>query len=169
MLNQQEMTNLKEKLKIRSGIVAEKLDAANREGKLFQFLRSMGIEDYIPEEVNPRSRGKLLILGVTKIKKTVILAIAKKFSIPKNKIEFCDDYDSAKRYNTWKLRYNMNYAAVIVGAVPHSTYGAGDYGSMVEAMKSIPGFPPVYFNEAITKSSFEALLKYISANNIILV
>ena len=39
--------------------------------------------------------------------------------------------------------YDPNYSLILVGPMPHSTTGKGDFSSTIAAMEQTEGYPPV--------------------------
>lgn len=91
------------------------------------------------------------------------MGIIKSFGLDKNRFEFCLDYEKAKTFPYWKLRYNPDYRVVIFGPVPHSSTGKNDSSSVIAEMKNHEGYPRVEVlsgnnSVKITKSNFREVL-----------
>lgn len=84
-----------------------------------------------------------------------------------DRLEFFLDYNGSKKYNYSKLRYSDKYAAVIVGPVPHSTVGKGNYSSAIVAMETEQGYPPVFRVDKITNNSFRPVMDELQQKNIV--
>ena len=101
---------------------------------------------------------KIVVLGGPMTKENHLLGIAKQYGLDKNCFEFCLSYDKAKKYQYHKLKNTEKYAAIIVGPIPHSTTGKGDYSSAIAAMEGDEKYPPVFRVEKITGASFRSVL-----------
>ncbi len=67
--------------------------------------------------------------------------------------DITSDYDKITNLDFRKFRYNDKYAAIIVGPMPHSVKGKGDYSSGIEMLKNEPGYPDVV--ECITSEKLK--------------
>ena len=63
------------------------------------------------------------------------------------------DYDKITNLDFRKFRYSDKYAAIIVGPMPHSVKGKGDYSSGLEMLKNEPGYPDVF--ECVTSEKLK--------------
>ena len=88
---------------------------ANRSGELEKILCSIGLEKYKSKPAYSTSnKGKIVVIGGSKVKKEHLLGIGKNLGLEKERFEFCLDYDAAKTYEYKKLRYNPYlYSAII--------------------------------------------------------
>lgn len=120
--------------------------ALNRAGKLEEWLSMMNMEDIIPQE-RPKFQsyqtGRIVIIGDSSVNTTVLFGIAKGFGIDKDRLELCLQYKETVTYPYSKLRYNPDYSLVLVGPMPHSTSGKGEHSSVIVALESEEGYPPV--------------------------
>lgn len=118
----------------------------NGNGRLGDWLDLMGMGDLLPvsESVyKPYNTGKIVILGSSSVKERDIFGLVKQLGIDKGRLECCLDYDSTVTFNYKKMMYNPNYSLILVGPMPHSTTGKGDFSSAVVAMEQTEGYPPV--------------------------
>ena len=81
--------------------------------------------------------------------------------------DIVSDYDKITNIDFRKFRYNDKITAIVVGAMPHSIKGMGDYSSGLEMLRAEPGYPPVFecvANEKLklTKESINRALKEIN-------
>ena len=143
------------------GKLEEVMTFMNRSGKLESFMQLIGLESLLNAEIiyNPRAKGKIVVIGDSKISNEVIWSIGKRYNLPKNRFEIHPEYDDAKRFNYRKMRNSNGYAAVVFGATPHSTACKGTYSSVVSAMENEEGYPPAFRMDKITKSSFGGLIE----------
>lgn len=109
------------------------------------------------------SSGKILVIGEPACKVKDIRGIFKSFGLV-DRLEYYLDYDSIQGYNFNRLRNNSKYSLIIVGPMPHSTQGAGDYSSVIARMEDSDEFPSVVRATAngrlkITKSNLKQILQ----------
>ena len=146
----------------------------NRQDKLEDFLAMIGLEDLLPNKPSfvPYKTGKILVLGQSEVKPDVLLTLGDKLGIDKSRFELCLDYNDCKTYQFKKLRYNLDYSAVIVGPMGHSTKEMGKHGSMIAAMQNEDGYPPIVSpggnSLKITKSNFKECLNNLKENKLII-
>ncbi len=130
-----------------------------------------GIRQELPETSGLKNKKdtsniKILILGDLQIHENDIYGIAKDYGIPKKNIEIIKDWDEIKRFDPRKLRYSAKYNGIMIGPVPHSVKGKGDYSSIIETLNE-SGFPVhVDVREPngelkITKSTFKQKIKLL--------
>ena len=109
------------------------------------------------------STGKIVVIGQSEVKGEVLLSIGKSLGIAKDRFELCLEYDDAKRYGFQKMQWNPSYCAILVGPMPHSGKAKGDASSIISAIESGDGYPPVYrvgnSGLKITKTSFREKLQ----------
>lgn len=158
MLNIEELEELLD-------LIKEKVLIANRTGDLNNIILCMGID--VPKKTSAYEtykKGKIVLIGNSKLKEKDFLGIAKTLGVDKNRFEFCLDYERAKTYEYRKLRYNPNYRVVIFGPIPHSTTGKNQSRSVISDMQRQEGYPRVEVLTAngeikITKTSFTKMLE----------
>ncbi|MGI6617870.1 MAG: hypothetical protein ACOX36_07515 [Saccharofermentanales bacterium] len=150
------------------------LSKLNRTGKLHEFLELIDMIDLLaPTHTYQTYRdGKILIIGSSEIKESVITAVAKSFGIEVNRLELCIDYDEAASYQFDKLQYQPQYRVILCGPMPHSIRGKNDSSSMIAEMERKAGYPRVLRLEAngvlkITKSSLRQALTQLKEENYI--
>lgn len=72
------------------------------------------------------------------------------------------NYEDAKTFMFDKLQWNPRYSLLMVGPMPHSGIIKGDYSSIISALETEDGYPPVVRLGSntlkITKSDFKAKL-----------
>lgn len=71
--------------------------------------------------------GKIVVIGQSDVKAEVLLSIAKKLGLDKSCFELHLDYDDAKNFNFRKTQWQPSYSLIMVGPMPHSGIGKGDY------------------------------------------
>ena len=106
--------------------------------------------------------GKILVLGSSSCSVRHLEATFKALGFA-DRLEYCLDYNTLKRYEFERLRNNHHYRLIIVGPMPHSTQGTDDYSSVITRMESSDEFPKVVraMNNGelkITKSNVKAIL-----------
>ena len=148
---------------------------ANRLDELDDLLIQWGLGEYVQhkESVERFATGKIVIIGASEIKESIILAICKDAGISKSRVETCLDYEKAQKFDYKKLRYNSMYSVVLFGAVPHSTVDRGDAGSIIVQLVSQSGYPPIKRLMAgeelkITKSNLKKAIQELLIKKIIM-
>ncbi len=141
------------------------LTKLNRTNQLDTFLQLLGMEHLLHTDPGYEvyKTGKIIVIGQSEVKENVLLAIAKKLGLEKSRFDFYLEYDDAKTFNFKKMQWNSTYTAVLVGPMGHSGAGKGDYSSVISAIESEDGYPPVIRLGSnglkITKSDFKNKLE----------
>lgn len=141
------------------------LTKLNRMGKLEKALEVWELDHLLEDNTGYKvfKTGKIVVIGKADIQKDVMLSVAKKVGISKDRIELYLDYDDAKKFDFRKLQWDPSYSAVLVGPMPHSVKDKGDYSSIIAAMEKTEGYPPVFrmgTNQLkISKSGFRNMLQ----------
>lgn len=109
-------------------------------------------------------RGNVIVLGQSKVSEREIIASISACGISKGRIETHIGYEELKRFDFGRLQYNSAYRLILVGSMPHSTKGKGDYSSAITRMEQEEGFTKVVrlvSNEQlkITKSNLKKAIK----------
>lgn len=171
MLSNAQLYELSEVLhkEFESGILETIIVSLNRNGKLIEWLKLMDLEQLISGDIfyNPKIYGKILVLGDSRTNKSHLTGVAKSLGFAKDRFEFYLDYNGSKKYNYTKLRYSNKYAAIIVGPIPHSTSGKGNYSSAIVAMETENGYPPVFRTEKLCNNRFRSLMTQMIKENIV--
>lgn len=145
----------------------ERLAYLNRTEQLDNLLDLLGISS----ADSVAQKGIIVVVGESEVTKQCLLAIGKECGISKDRFEFCLSYDEAKRFNFKKTQYSDKYSLIMVGPIPHSSYGSGDFSSALSAIRNTEGYPPVvslgFQSLKITKSNFKNTLEELIRNNII--
>ena len=151
MLNAQELEDLMDE-------VTHRLSKANIDGTLMMLLGKLGWESILAPELEPLftlENGKILVIGEQTVAVEQLKMTAK-------------NYERAQTYVYSKLAYNSNYRAILVGAVPHSTTGTGQSGSLLaELQKHTEKYPRTVALRTeegklkITKSGFKRALQQL--------
>lgn len=166
MLNVGELLELEENIKEE---LDDHLTAAfsrmHRSGQLEDFLRLLGMEHLLQKESGYEvyKKGKIVVIGQSDVNLEVLLSIAKQLGLDKKRFELYLEYEDAKKFNFQKMQWQPTYSLLMVGPMPHSGSGKGDYGSVISALESEDGYPPVVRLGSnglkITKSDFRAKLE----------
>lgn len=149
------------------------LTTLNRAERLDDFFEMIGMPNpFNMERVwKPSKRGKVVVLGQSSISKTDMLVSAGKMGFDKSRFEFHLDYDEMKNMRIDNYKYKDCYCAILVGPMPHSGVGKGDFSSMITAMENGEGYPSIIKmgkNELkITKSAFQSALQFLIDNRIV--
>ena len=140
----------------------------NRTEQLDDFLEMLGI----PSNNYNSKKGKIVVIGASKVSKKCLLSVAEELGLSKERFEFCLDYNKAKKFNFKKLLYNHNYSLIMIGPMPHSSSEKNDFSSVLKYLHDTPGFPPVIGlglpTLKITKNIFQKALEDLIARNIII-
>lgn len=149
--------------------IFQDLSLAWKENRLPAFLTAIGCAELIPQEAasfwdDSCKEGKIIIFGESSIKEREIYASLESVGILKNRVELRLGYDELKHYNFNNLQYNSAYRLILVGPMPHSTMGKGDFSSTIAKMEHTDGFTKVIrlrSNEQlkITKSNLKAVVR----------
>lgn len=173
MLDTMELNGLSVNLRslfMDSSKVFEIISILNRTGQLDSLLNMLGIVNDDSTSL-PNRKGKIVIVGDSEISKQQLEGIAKECGIAKTRFETCLDYYEAKKFNFGKLQYNENYSVVLVGPMPHSTWGKEEFSSTLTALEKSEGYPPVFRLGSnclkITKSNFKSILMDLLEKGII--
>lgn len=166
MLNVEELFELEENIKEElDDHLTAALSRMNRSGQLEDFLRLLGMEHLIQKESGYEvyKTGKIVVIGQSDVKPEVLLSIAKQLGLDKKRFELYLEYEDAKNFNFQKMQWQPTYSLLMVGPMPHSGSSKGDYGSIISALESEDGYPPVVRlgtnGLKITKSNFRVKLE----------
>lgn len=148
----------------------------NRQDKLGDLLSLLGLSRLLYDNSGSDGtflkNGRIVVIGASEVPERHLLGVAKALGIDKDRFEFYLDYEDGKKFEYSKLYYQSNYSLVMVGPMPHSSTGKGDYSSAIAAMEATEGYPPVMRIEisglrAISKSAFRMKLQEALASGII--
>lgn len=141
-------------------ILPDRLNSLNEQGKINDLIALLGMDGRIGDT----HKEKIAVLGQASISINEIYRVAAEMGIQKEQLELCLEYKKAAAYNIEKLK-NNKYNAVLVGPMPHSGAGKGNYSSIITAMENTAGFPPVFRvgsnGMKITKSSLKKALRQV--------
>ncbi|WP_306780040.1 hypothetical protein [Agathobacter rectalis] len=127
----------------------------------------LGMHDYLGTEAEGKCNrdGKIIVIGQSEVGKDKLAAVAKKMGIAKDRFEFLLDYKDAKTFDFRKTQWSSKYSYILVGPMPHSGVAKGEYSSIISAIESEAGYPPVVKMGTdglkITKTSFRNTLEYL--------
>ncbi|MEI6284875.1 MAG: hypothetical protein WCP79_00070 [Bacillota bacterium] len=114
--------------------------------KEIEFLNSLVREQAMaskPRGGKPLPRG-ILLIGASPLNANTIYAIAKTLGIESQHLILHNDYETNKRYDFDKLRYNSRIGAVILGPIAHKVTGLGDYASVLQKLTGTSEYPKVF-------------------------
>lgn len=140
------------------------LSRMNRFGQLKEFLRLLGMEHLLKREpgYEVHKSGKIVVIGQSDVKPDTLLSIARQLELDKERFELYLNYEDAKTFNFRKMQWDPKYSLLMVGPMPHSGTSKGAYSSIIAALETEEGYPPVIrlgSNDLkITKSNFRAKL-----------
>ena len=142
------------------------LSKSNRSDRLEEFLDMIDMTELLEKKQGFYSykEGKIVVIGGTKVKEEVLLGIASRLGIEKNRFEFYLDYKHIQKFDFKKMQYAPQYRIILFGPVPHSGYGKKDSGSILAEVEKSSIYPRVERllngNELkITKSNFKETLE----------
>ena len=139
------------------------LTRLNREGKLDDLLQLLNIQPIEESHYLCYDNGTIIVIGESKVSETDLIGVAKSMGFNKNRFEFYLDYEDGKHFDSSRIQWNPSYSLIMVGPMPHSGEGKGNYGSVIAAMEQDEGYPPVIRLGSnglkITKSDFRAKLQ----------
>ena len=138
----------------------------NADNRLEEFLEQHNFELDTEDILFDRLRAKILIIGQLAIDKSNFQKLLKENKIDIDRVEIVGEYYDTVSYPWDRLRYNDKYSDVILGPMPHSGIGKGDYASVISRVQNEEGFPNVILASAdatggpkLTKSSLKAALE----------
>ena len=174
MLGVDELLEIEEIVRVNLGERLEEiLTRLNRLGKLDEFLLMIGMSDLLGERESEAARreGKIIVIGQSEVGQDKLAAVAKNLGISKDRFEFYLDYNDAKSFNFKKTQWSDAYSVILVGQMPHSGIAKGDFGSIISAIESQEGYPPVIRigmnGLKITKAAFKNALEDLIRKGII--
>lgn len=145
----------------------------NRTGKLEEFVTLINMPEMLGlnrEETSAKD-GIIIVMGYSDVDEKILSAVARDAGIGKERIKFYLNYEDPKTYDFKKTQWSTKYSCILAGPMPHSGKAKGDYSSVITALESQVGYPPVVRMGAnslkITKSSFRSTLEYIKQQKII--
>ena len=136
----------------------------NRTDRLLDFLDLLGMKSLLGDSFDDERTkdGKIIVIGHSEVPSDKLLSVSKKHGFPKDRFEFLLEYEDAKRYNFGKTQWSPNYSLIMVGPMPHSGVAKEGFGSIISALETKEGYPPVLQmgmkSLKISKSSFEDAL-----------
>ena len=144
----------------------EELTQAFKNNNLKTVLTKYHYPDLLPATVNDSigsPDGKILIIGETNCKVKDLQGIFNAMGL-RGRVECHTDYEDIQRYQFNNLMYNHKYRLIIVGPMPHSTYGKDEFSSIITRMENTEGFPCVRRAIAngglkITKTNIKQILQ----------
>ncbi len=138
----------------------------NRLDKLNELMALLGLSNYLGEtDIEAARGGKIIVIGESEVEKKTLEGVAKQYGIEKDRFEFYLNYKDAKTFDFRKTQWSSRYSCILAGQMPHSGLAKGDYGSIISALETQDGYPPVVRmglnGLKITKSSFRNTLEYL--------
>lgn len=146
MLSVEELSELEDDLrKDIDDYLPAALSKMNRSGQLEEFLHLLGMEYLLQRESGYKvfKSGKIVIIGQSDVKSDAVLSIAKQLGLDKERFELYLNYEDAKTFDFRKMQWNPQYSLLMVGPMPHSGIGKGNHGSIISALESEDGYPPI--------------------------
>ena len=149
------------------------LTKLNRSGQLEDLLSLLNLEYLLEKDVGYQvyKKGKIIVIGQSDVKAEVLLAIGKKLGIDKDRFEMYLEYEDAKKFDFKSIQWQSRYSVILVGPMPHSGVSKGNAGSIITAIESDAGYPPVFRlgknGLKITKTDFKDKLQELLRTGVI--
>lgn len=165
MLDINELLELEEELRAELDENLEQiLVKLNRNEQLGELLTLLGLQELLGiEDEETIDDGIILVIGQSDVKSEKLSAVARDLGFDRDRFEFYLNYEDAKTFDFKKTQWSRKYSCILVGAMPHSGHAKGDYSSVITALESEAGYPPVYRlgngGLNITKTSFRSTLQ----------
>ena len=143
MLDTTELFYLEEDIKER---LTEALTLLNRTDRLGELLLLLGMDEYLEDEPQFEryiETGKIVVVGESEANVDQLTGVAKSLGIKKSRLEFCLDYNDAKKFDFNKTQWNPKYILILAGPMPHSTISKGSSSSAIAKVENEEGYPPV--------------------------
>lgn len=124
-------------------IVTKRILGARSVSELRTYLKSIELEELMPDIDNYQQKGEIYILGDLSIKDDVVYGIFKDLSIDVSRVKILKEYEKLTNYNFNNFQYSTSVSLIIAGPTPHSAVGKGDYSSIIARMEQEEGFPKI--------------------------
>ena len=146
-LSNEEIVDLEDKIfDAYDGSFSDILNHINTKGKIEEFLRLIDHEDLLGKTesyFDPFKYGTIVVLGASKLRVNDVIRALRDVGIKKERIELHLEYDLGGYKVEKSIRWNSFVSLVLVGPIPHSLEGKGNYNSIIEKMEREQGYPPV--------------------------
>lgn len=146
MLDVAQLMDLEERLRPElDSRLEEILSRLNRTERLEAFLELVGLKNLLSDDraYETFKDKTIVVIGASPVKEAVLSAIGERLGISRDRFEFHLEYKDVQSLNVSNFRYNLNYSLIMVGPMPHSGVGKEDASSIISAMESKEGYPPV--------------------------
>ena len=119
--------------------------------------------DFLPPKIRTK---KIVVIGQKAgHSHDSIIKGAESVGLASDCLELHLEYSDGKKIDFEKYRHNHNYAAIIVGPMPHMGKSVGNYNSVADMLKHEPGFPPVVNLRKFSINSLRSAFAYLFSNN----
>lgn len=145
-LSSEEMVDLEDKIADVYGDFSSILNHINTKGKIEDFLKLIDHTDFLGKEGNSYEtfkNGKVIVLGDSSLNPNDVIRALRDAGLQKERIEVHLGYDLGGYNVERSLKYDWKISLVLIGPVPHSMHGKGQYPSIIEMMEREQGYPPV--------------------------
>lgn len=147
--SQSQITDLKAKI-IKK--ICVEINLAIKNDAVDELLEKYGVElDEIPYQTGVTRRSIILVFGQLSGNVKDYQLVARKLGIKEDNLEFVD-YNSAKHFDTERLRYSCKYSDIICGPIPHKIEGMGDTSSFISVIEKNPSEYPKLIKATANKS-----------------
>ncbi len=121
--------------------ITHRFSRANNDGTLKDLLDKLDWGSLLTSDAEPLftfENGKILVIGEQTVGIEQLRMTVKKLGLSVDRFEFMLDYERAQTFVYGKLAYSPTYRVVLVGALPHSTTGTGQSGSLLAELENHP-------------------------------
>lgn len=145
-------------------LITNELYKSQTDEQFCNLLGSYGlgdlVSDYLPYFSETQKNGDIIMFGDTRIKIEDIYGCLKSLGISKKRFEHIP-YEEMTNYDLRNLEYNNTYRLILIGPMPHSVKGKGEYASGIEWLMNNNYIAKTIKmdNLKITKTTFKNAIK----------
>ena len=146
MLDVVQLMELEERLRPElDSRLEEIVSRLNRTERLEEFLEMVGLKNLLSDDSAYEifKKGTIVVIGASKVKKVAFIAIGEELGICRDRFEFYLEYKDIAKLKITDFKRKLKYSLIMVGPMPHSGAGKEDASSIISAMESKEGYPPV--------------------------
>ena len=118
--------------------------------------------EFLPPKLRTK---KIVIIGQKAGHKTdSFIRGAELIGLSGESLELHLDYYDGKKLDFEKYRDNPDYAAILLGPMPHKGKGIGKYNSVADMLQHEPGFPQVIWLDKLSVHAMQNAIRKLLAN-----